>query len=125
MENFKRKGIGLFGMMGNKWSAYATGGLVDYTGPAWVDGTPSRPEAFLNAQDTANIAALVETLQYLSYPLKSPNYQSQSNTSNSQNTYQIEINIGELGENYTVDDLMEEIGNKIYTISNTNKITRV
>ena len=27
---------------------YATGGLVDYTGPAWVDGTSSKPEAFLN-----------------------------------------------------------------------------
>ena len=27
---------------------YATGGLVDYTGPAWVDGTAGKPEAFLN-----------------------------------------------------------------------------
>jgi hypothetical protein len=28
------------------------GGLVDFTGPAWLDGTKSRPEAFLNAKDT-------------------------------------------------------------------------
>ena len=29
---------------------YATGGLADFTGPAWLDGTPSRPEYVLNAQ---------------------------------------------------------------------------
>ena len=34
---------------------YRAGGLASYTGPAWVDGTPSRPEAFLNAEDTARI----------------------------------------------------------------------
>lgn len=32
---------------------YALGGLVDYTGPAWVDGTKSKPEAFLSGDDTA------------------------------------------------------------------------
>jgi len=36
--------------------------LVDYTGTAWVDGTTSRPEAFLDAEDTSNIAALRDTL---------------------------------------------------------------
>jgi hypothetical protein len=28
---------------------YKKGGIVDFTGPAWVDGTPGNPEAFLNA----------------------------------------------------------------------------
>lgn len=32
--------------------AYKSGGLVDYTGLAWVDGKKSEPEAFLNASDT-------------------------------------------------------------------------
>ena len=44
---------------------YAEGGLVDYTGPAWVDGTKSRPEAFLDAVDTANIANLAQGLRAL------------------------------------------------------------
>lgn len=35
-----------------RYFQYANGGLVDYTGPAWVDGTKARPEAFLNAEDT-------------------------------------------------------------------------
>jgi hypothetical protein len=31
---------------------YAKGGLVDYTGLAWVDGTASDPEMMLNPGDT-------------------------------------------------------------------------
>jgi hypothetical protein len=34
---------------------FASGGLVDFTGPAWVDGSKMRPEAFLSAEDTAMI----------------------------------------------------------------------
>lgn len=36
---------------------YARGGLIDYTGIAWVDGTPDDPELMLNAGDTQNILA--------------------------------------------------------------------
>jgi len=46
-------------------SHYATGGLVDYTGPAWVDGTKSHPELMLNADDTSimlNAVKVVRTL---------------------------------------------------------------
>ena len=41
---------------------YATGGLVDFTGPAWVDGTKSKPEAFLNPYQTEQIGALADAL---------------------------------------------------------------
>ena len=41
---------------------YAQGGYVDYTGPAWVDGTSSKPEAFLNPYQTEQIAALAGAL---------------------------------------------------------------
>jgi hypothetical protein len=30
-------------------TAYKTGGLADFTGPAWLDGTKSKPEYILNA----------------------------------------------------------------------------
>lgn len=49
---------------GNVIYAFKQGGLVDYTGPAWVDGTKSNPEAFLDAQDTKLISALVAALSY-------------------------------------------------------------
>lgn len=47
---------------GYQLKKYKTGGYVDYTGPAWVDGTTSHPEAFLNAYQTEQIGALAETL---------------------------------------------------------------
>ena len=35
--------------MKKKFLQYKTGGLADFTGPAWLDGTKSRPEYVLNA----------------------------------------------------------------------------
>lgn len=43
--------------------AYKTGGLVDYTGLAQVDGTPGKPELMLNAEDTKNFLELRDVLQ--------------------------------------------------------------
>lgn len=44
---------------------YKKGGMVDYTGPAWVDGTKSRPEAFLSAEDTQMIRTLIDGWKYV------------------------------------------------------------
>lgn len=46
-----------------KIKAYKTGGLVDYTGMAHMDGTPDRPELVLNPEDTKNFIALKDTLR--------------------------------------------------------------
>jgi len=46
--------------------AYKTGGLVDYTGLAKVDGTPGKPELMLNAEDTANFLELRDALRTMS-----------------------------------------------------------
>lgn len=46
--------------------AYKTGGLVDETGLAWLDGTKGKPEMVLNAQDTKNLIELTDTLRKLS-----------------------------------------------------------
>ena len=47
---------------------YASGGLIDYTGFARVDGTPGKPELVLNHRDTSNFLALRDVLRtpYLS-----------------------------------------------------------
>lgn len=46
--------------------AYKTGGLVDYTGLAWVDGQKGRPEAFLNENQTELFAKLKDSLEIAS-----------------------------------------------------------
>lgn len=47
---------------GYKYSTkyYLNGGLADYTGYAWVDGTKARPEAFLDADDTKLLANFID-----------------------------------------------------------------
>ena len=44
------------------YPAYKEGGIVDHTGLAWVDGTKTKPEAFLDAKDTQNISNLTSML---------------------------------------------------------------
>ena len=39
------------------YSAFKKGGLADYTGMAWLDGTPTEPEMVLNPKDTQNFIA--------------------------------------------------------------------
>ena len=56
---------GMYEKYMGKPPAYAEGGLADFTGLAWVDGTKSKPEAFLDAEDTQNIASLRDMLRAL------------------------------------------------------------
>ena len=44
---------------------YKDGGLADYTGLAWLDGTKSKPEMVLDAEDTENFIALRDILSKL------------------------------------------------------------
>lgn len=43
--------------------AYKTGGLVDETGLAWLDGTKSKPELVLNSEQTENHLKLTKALE--------------------------------------------------------------
>ena len=52
-ENWKLMRAQLTALNGGILPKFAKGGLVDFTGPAWVDGTKTKPEAFLSAEDTA------------------------------------------------------------------------
>lgn len=45
---------------------YARGGLIDYTGPAWVDGTPGTPEGILNPEQTKLFQQLISSLETIS-----------------------------------------------------------
>ena len=45
------------------YSAFKKGGLADYTGMAWIDGTPTKPEMVLNPEDTSNFIALKDAMR--------------------------------------------------------------
>lgn len=93
---------------------YKNGGYVDYTGPAWVDGTPTKPEAFLNAADTQRMEALIGVLQQLGTGLKSPTVSSNPTSNQTSNSIQVEINVDELGSEYDVEQLARDVQNTIY-----------
>ena len=62
---WKGKYYGISDLSPYAYKKFKSGGLVDYTGIAQVDGTPMKPESFLNADDTQNIADLRDTLREL------------------------------------------------------------
>ena len=107
LNNASIKAVGING--GIAISKYATGGLNTTTGPAWLDGTKSKPELILNAKDTQNFLALKDILSEV---MKS----STSTDSNSQkgDTY-IDISIqAELSNDYDVEQLTKKIKDEIY-----------
>lgn len=97
------------------WTAFATGGLVNYTGPAWVDGTPSKPEAFLSASDTEMIREFID-LQKLTFTR--PSTDSFTRTNNyGDPVFNIDINVDSISSDYDVDRLVERVHEDILSIT--------
>ena len=99
---------------------FLTGGLANYTGPAWLDGTPSKPELVLNAQDTKNFIALKDVL---SKAMSSTG--SVSNEYSGNATYEININVDHLNNDYDVDKVVERVKKKIVQDSGYRNVTQV
>ena len=83
--------------------AYKQGGLADFTGPAWLDGTKSKPEYILNAEQTKSFFELVDVLG----SLKSGTNQSSQITGDS--IYDVDINVESIGSDYDVEKLATTI----------------
>ena len=64
---------------GGTFKKYATGGLIDYTGIAQVDGTPTKPELVLNANDTQNFLQFNDEIKRLSDVQRDGNYNQMIN----------------------------------------------
>lgn len=107
------------------YTPYATGGLADYTGPAWLDGTPSKPELVLNPTDTANFIVLKDILSSL---LSNSSFSSIDGRNGGDNYYDIAISVDSLGDDYDVEQMVEKVRNMIYEDSiyrNVNTINSV
>lgn len=87
----------------SKLFQYKTGGLADFTGPAWLDGTKSKPEYILNADQTKAFFNLVDVLG----SLQSGNSKTAQN--NGDNTYDIDINVESIGSDYDVEQLADKV----------------
>lgn len=128
--------------------AYAQGGMVDYTGPAWVDGTKDKPEAFLDPEDTQNIAELTAILSQskssarvpftneilsaapsfgnilypnlTSFPTSSniSNVTTNNNSSATSTNVEIHINVDSISSDYDVEQMLNVVEKRIYEVAN-------
>ena len=103
MNRFKEKG-------------YLRGGLADYTGLAWLDGTPSKPELVLNARDTENFIQLKDVLADLrGFKGKTEQSEKYGDT-----YYDVQINVDKISNDYDV----EQLANKIKKIIHKDSMYR-
>ena len=89
--------------MRRKFKQYKTGGLADFTGPAWLDGTKSKPEYILNADQTKAFFSLVNVLEGLSAGT-SHNAQISGDS-----IYDIDINVESISNDYDVEQMASTI----------------
>ena len=101
---------------------FAAGGLANFTGPAWLDGTPSSPELVLNAQDTKNFIVLKDILSSFL------NGRSASNTQDApkgDNYFDVDISVESINDDYDVDQLADRIKTLIVDDANYRNVTAI
>ena len=99
------------------YKKYATGGLVDYTGLAQVDGAPNKPEAFLSAEDTANIGAAAKLLADLPIFNSTSNAENAVPTNIGDTSIEIHINVENISDDYDVDQMIERVKQDIVDVA--------
>lgn len=89
--------------------AFAKGGLVNFTGPAWLDGTSSNPERILSPRQTKLFESMVHSLE------KSTNSNVNSSFGSSYNIGDINttIQVQKLDNETDVNKLVKQVEEKI------------
>lgn len=100
---------------------FSKGGLVDFTGPAMVHGSASKPEAFLSAEDTKNFAMLKDALNR---SIKMSNI-SQMNPNSKAGDCTIYITVDQISNDYDVDRAIEQVQKKILSSSSYRNINLI
>ena len=124
----KAMSITVDGIVGNntrakfKAKGYKHGGLADFTGPAWLDGTKAKPELILNAQDTKNFMILKDVL---ADAMRGINHIDRSETYNNPTEFNINVNVEKITSDYDVDRLTERIKRNIVKDATYRNVTQV
>jgi len=84
-----------------KIPAYKEGGKIDFTGLMWADGSKTKPESMLSANDTKNFIQLKDFLQDVSL--------GKNNSAQEIINYDIDIHVDEVADLEDIDGLTERI----------------
>ena len=82
--------------------------MADFSGPAWLDGTPSEPEYVLNARQTDAFLRLADVLPSM---MGSNGY---SNSTTFGSTFNFSINLDSVSPDYDVDRMVSLVKEKLY-----------
>jgi hypothetical protein len=121
LKTSARDGQTFYNAYFDKLRTFKTGGVADFTGPAWLDGTPSHPEYVLNADQTERFFSLVDVLE-------SFNKNSSTPTKSGDNYFDINISVDKLENDYDVEKIADKIRSMIYedaTYRNVNAINHI
>jgi len=91
---------------------YKNGGIADFTGPAWLDGSTRNPERILSPYQTKLFESMVQALEKMS-TISIP---SMPNFGNLELTGSGGVNVGDIivnVDNLDTDDDYEELANKV------------
>ena len=105
-------------------NTYKTGGLADFTGPAWLDGTKAHPELVLNARDTENFIQLKDILADILTGTGSLK-DSQETQTNGVNSFDIDINVESISDDYDVEQLANKIRSMIYEDASYRNVNNI
>ena len=102
----------------SQFKAYATGGIADFTGPAWLDGTKSHPELVLNAKDTQNFIELKDILASMMSGQGSSFFGGVTNIS-------VQVDSPQIASDYDLTNLADKIKKKIYEDSSYRNVNAI
>ena len=91
--------------------AYKQGGFADFTGPAWLDGTKSKPEAVLNAKQTRLFTSMVSSLERTA--ANNSNINSALGSSYNIGDINTSINVEKLDNETDIDKVAKQVENRI------------
>ena len=101
---------------------YAKGGFADFTGPAWLDGTKSHPEAVLNPLQTKHFIQFTNVLDSIFSEAKMPKTH-QAITQAKEAIYNFTIKVDQMASDYDVDKLVDRIQDKMVKDSQYRNVT--
>lgn len=92
---------------------FAEGGLVNFTGPAWVDGTREQPEAFLSAEDTKRIGEAAKILANLPFLNNSVPIENTITNAVGETHIEIHLDIDHIESEVDIDEMVNRVKDEI------------
>ena len=125
MCNITSFGDSYWPLPGAQWYArYAEGGLADFTGPAWLDGTKTKPEMVLNPLQTKHFITLVDILgSLMSYRGQSAETLSSNHQEKNEIIYNLEVNVQKMTSDYDAEQMIKQIEEKLLKASRYRNVT--